>query len=95
MESKISITLDSWTSPSQMAFMCITAHYISQDWKQIQLVLDFVSLDGPHTGENLADALLNTLKKYHISEDKASYKISFSQIISCHLAKLLEYVINC
>jgi hypothetical protein len=29
LESKISISLDMWTSPNQYAFMAIVAHYVS------------------------------------------------------------------
>ena len=42
--SKVSITLDYWTSPNTKAFMGITAHYIDDAWTLRSLLLDFVPL---------------------------------------------------
>jgi hypothetical protein len=50
--SKISITLDCWTSPNGLAFMGITVHYIDDDWTPKSFVLDFIPLPDRHTGCN-------------------------------------------
>jgi hypothetical protein len=54
--SRISVTLDCWTSPNTNAFLEITAHYIDDDWTLRSLVLDCVPLLGEHTGEDLYGA---------------------------------------
>src|SRR3954453_18741650 len=56
--SKISVTLDCWTSPNNEAFLGITGHYIDNEWALQSLVLDFVPLNGEHTGENLCGAFV-------------------------------------
>jgi len=53
---KISFTIDGWTSPNCKAFLGITAHWINRRWKMEELLIDFVPLTGPHSGENLAVA---------------------------------------
>ncbi|GBC50995.2 zinc finger BED domain-containing protein RICESLEEPER 2-like [Rhizophagus irregularis DAOM 181602=DAOM 197198] len=54
----LSFTLDAWTSPSCIPFLGITVHWISQDWKLKELLLDFVKLSGPHSGENLYESFV-------------------------------------
>lgn len=57
ISSKLSLTLDCWTSSSMRAFLGITVHWIS-DWTMHECVLDFVDIsDISHTGANLANVL--------------------------------------
>jgi len=64
--------LDAWTSPNCIAFLGITAHWISKDWKLKEVLIGFHKLSGSHSGENLADAFvsccdeLNILSKVYI-----------------------------
>ena len=58
VDSKISLTLDCWTSPNGLAFLGVTGHYIDAQWTPRELVLDFLPLHGAHTGENLRKALV-------------------------------------
>jgi len=64
--SKISVTLDCWTSPNNKAFLGITGHYIDSGWKLRSLVLDFVPLSGSHTGANLCGAFVGTCERLGI-----------------------------
>jgi hypothetical protein len=63
----ISFTLDGWTSKNQISFLGISAHWISKDWKLKNVILDFKKLDGPHSGENIANVFFNTIKEYNIA----------------------------
>lgn len=47
----------------------MTVHFIDTNWKLNNFVLDFVELDGPHTGENLAGALLSVLENFGIDSE--------------------------
>jgi hypothetical protein len=60
--SKISVTLDCWTSSNNIAFLGITGHYIDDGWVLQSLLLDFVPLDGEHTGENLCGAFVGACR---------------------------------
>jgi hypothetical protein len=57
--SKISLTLDCWTSPNGLAFLGVTAHYIDAQWTPHELVLDFLPLHDPPPSENLCEALVD------------------------------------
>lgn len=54
--TKISVTLDCWTSPNTNAFLGVTAHYIDDDWTLRSLVLACIPLLGEHSGEDLCEA---------------------------------------
>ncbi|KAI0245328.1 hypothetical protein BJV78DRAFT_1092357, partial [Lactifluus subvellereus] len=42
-------------------FLAIVMHWINDDWKLKELLIDFCELVGDHSGENLAHAVYNTL----------------------------------
>jgi hypothetical protein len=73
---RISFTLDAWTSTTQIPFLGITAHWITADWEMKSTIIDFVHLQGPHSGNNLADAFYKVLKDYGILT-KVGLRINF------------------
>jgi len=66
VDSKISLTLDCWTSPNGLAFLCVTAHYIDAQCIPHEPVLGFLPLHGSHTGENLCEALIDVCDQFGI-----------------------------
>ena len=58
---KISFALHAWTSPNMLSFLDITCHYINSDWKLKDILVDFVCLEGSHSGENLANSFIQYL----------------------------------
>jgi hypothetical protein len=69
IESKISLTLDCWTSSSMKCFLGVTAHWID-DWTIHECVLDFADIsDISHTGANLANILGQIIEKSGIQRN--------------------------
>ncbi len=80
----MSISLDAWTSSNNIAFLAIVAHYVTNEGKHgeygfawvesnsnvftEELLIDFRELIGKHTGENMAEAVWETLTLYGIQE---------------------------
>jgi len=62
----ISFTLDTWTSPNALSFLGITGHWVDSNWNMMEILVDFCKLSGPHTGENLADAFIDSCKELGI-----------------------------
>ncbi|CAL1389571.1 unnamed protein product [Linum trigynum] len=48
-EGSVCLTTDAWTSNKQDSFMCLTAHFIDQDWKLRKKIINFGELKG-HKG---------------------------------------------
>ena len=42
----LSFTVDAWTSPNMKAFMAITAHGITPDWKMLDLLIGMPTVTG-------------------------------------------------
>ncbi|KAJ6574030.1 hypothetical protein B0H10DRAFT_1670719, partial [Mycena sp. CBHHK59/15] len=51
-------------SPNGYAFLAIVAHYVTNNGKLEELLIDFQELIGEHSGENMADVVWKTLKDY-------------------------------
>ena len=61
--SSIALTTDIWTSTSVEAFMALSAHYITRDWKSVCCVLETKFFPGSHTGIAISDRILETVAK--------------------------------
>ena len=77
---KISIALDYWTSPDKKPFIAITGYFITEDFHYYEILLGFIPLSGAHTGEQLAEVVLDVLKQHNllyrvleITTDNVSY----------------------
>ena len=51
ISTKIALTTDIWSSKyNNAAFLGITMHYINNDWEVKRCLLDFIPIEGSHTG---------------------------------------------
>ncbi|KAJ8514911.1 hypothetical protein ONZ45_g7593 [Pleurotus djamor] len=66
LRGKVAISLDAWTSSNHYAFLAIVAHYVTNEGKLEERLIDFRELDGEHSGENMAEAVWETLTVYGI-----------------------------
>uniref|UniRef100_A0A1D1ZIX9 Putative AC transposase n=1 Tax=Anthurium amnicola TaxID=1678845 RepID=A0A1D1ZIX9_9ARAE len=76
---RICLTTDMWTSNQTLGYLCLTAHFIDNEWKMQKRILNFTMVPSPHTGGELADVILNCLVEWNIEKlctitlDNASY----------------------
>jgi hypothetical protein len=56
--SKLSYTSDIWTSPTQEAYMAITAHFIDDNWDLQSFIIAFKFIPGSHTGVAMANVFI-------------------------------------
>ncbi len=69
INSKISFTLDGWTSPNNLSLIAITAHWISDSWEMKNCLLAIRELQS-HTGENIAKLFVSVLQEFNINESR-------------------------
>ncbi|XP_055960617.1 zinc finger BED domain-containing protein RICESLEEPER 2-like [Mercurialis annua] len=62
---RVSLTSDTWTSNQRLNYMCITAHYIDNDWKLNKKIISFVPCS-KHKGEYLSKALESCLQEWGV-----------------------------
>lgn len=65
----VSLTTDLWTSNQNICYMALVANYIDENWKMQCRVLNFIELDPPHTGVEIAQAIFECITEWNI-EDK-------------------------
>jgi hypothetical protein len=78
-DSKVSLALDCWSSPTRLAFMAITAYFIDENWTYREALIGFEHLETVHTGVELAAVLKKVINSFglggrilNITTDNAS-----------------------
>ncbi|KAH9604933.1 hypothetical protein KSS87_022521 [Heliosperma pusillum] len=66
LSSRICLTTDTWTSCQNLSYMCLTAHFIDQNWKLHKKVINFCPIVG-HTGEIIGKSIENCLIEWGIT----------------------------
>jgi hypothetical protein len=70
--SKVSLTTDCWTSTATKSFLGMTVHWLDENWKFNEIVLDFLHISEiSHSGKNLAQKIITVFDEMLIS-DKVS-----------------------
>ncbi|CAG8801057.1 35604_t:CDS:2, partial [Gigaspora margarita] len=64
--SKLAFTLDIWTSILVKAYIGITIYFIDKSWSFQQRILNFVELEGAHSGKNIANEFIKMVEFYNI-----------------------------
>nr|XP_010319895.2 zinc finger BED domain-containing protein RICESLEEPER 4-like [Solanum lycopersicum] len=57
---KVCLTTDTWTSLQQINYMCITAHWIDNEWIMHKRIISFCPISS-HKGENMANEIIKCL----------------------------------
>lgn len=73
----VCITIDTWTSLQKLNYICITAHYIDQDWNLNNRIINFCTIER-HKGEEMCRQIdscfceLGIARVFSITVDNAS-----------------------
>ena len=61
-----SATTDMWSSVNGDSYMSYTIHYITEEWELQSIALGTLYFPEDHTGENLSDAIKETLQSWNL-----------------------------
>lgn len=64
LKSRVSVSLDAWTSPNHHPFLGILVHYIDNEYKICREVLGFEIMTGVHSGANMAHTVWSVLADF-------------------------------
>jgi hypothetical protein len=90
VDSKISMTFDSWTSLVGDPFLSVTAHYIDspvnkpQEWELKMEQLAFRYIEGNHSGANIGRILVEVIDDYGIRKKVCLSPFSDDTQLTCH-----------
>jgi hypothetical protein len=74
LSCRLSCTMDLWTSRQNMSYMCVTAHFIDENWAMQKRIIRFMRLRGRYSGANLSQAVMKVLFDWNI--DKKIFSIT-------------------
>ncbi|CAL9012312.1 unnamed protein product [Prunus brigantina] len=63
----IAVTSNMWDGGNNLPFICVTAHYIDENWLLQKRIIAFHLLEFPHTGSSIFHAMMNVFKEYNIT----------------------------
>ncbi|KAK7918646.1 hypothetical protein WMY93_009930 [Mugilogobius chulae] len=63
-------TTDMWSSVGMTPYICLTVHYLTEDWKLKSLCLQTVFMPQNHTAENLAEVLQSAFSEWSLDKNK-------------------------
>lgn len=94
---RVCLTTDTWTSLQRMNYMCLTAHYIDENWKLQKKVINFCTVTS-HRGNDIGRAIENCLIDWDlrnvltVTVDNASSNDVAIEYLS---SKLVKWGDNC
>ena len=65
---RICLTSDLWTSITSKGYICLTAHYLDENWELKNIILNFCHIPPPHTGTLLSKKILSFLEEWGIEK---------------------------
>lgn len=63
--SKISVSVDVWTSRNYYSFLAVVAHFVDATYKQRDVLIAFRNLIGDHSGAAQAAIILDVIRQYN------------------------------
>ncbi|MCL7048250.1 hypothetical protein MKW94_014839 [Papaver nudicaule] len=89
VNSKISVTLDFWTSYEQIFYMSVTGHWIDENWSAHKVLLDVSHIPYPCVSADIYHTLVKVLKMYNIDNRilSCTHDNSSNAIHACHTLK--------
>lgn len=66
--SKVSFTMDGYTSINSKSYYGLTVHFVGSNWKLHSLALDFIPSNGSHTGKAIADMFFKSITEFDLEE---------------------------
>jgi len=90
MQCRFSATMDMWTSCQNKGYMCVTIHWIDDDWRMQKRIVGFFNVKGRHTGAKLSESFTEVMVKWYIEnrlfaltlDNASSNEVAVQDIIS-------------
>ena len=66
VKHRVSLTTDCWTSIQNISYLCLTAHWVDDNWKMQKRIINFIQVPS-HKGDLVGKELINCLNEWGIS----------------------------
>ena len=94
MKTKIHLTFDCWTSQDYVrTFMATIAHFVNHEFKYCEWLIDFISIEGRHTGKTFVEYVFKALEDWKLTGKVMTVvgdNASNNDTLAVHLGSLLN-----
>ncbi|CAI9272514.1 unnamed protein product [Lactuca saligna] len=93
LNCRIALTTDCWTSVQNISYMCLTAHFIDDNWKLHKRILNFQNIDS-HKGKEIGKEIESCILYWGIEEKLSCITIdnaSANDVAVAHITDNLTY----
>ncbi|KAM6571670.1 hypothetical protein CsatA_015750 [Cannabis sativa] len=66
-QHRVSLTTDCWTSIQNISYLCLTAHWVDDNWEMQKRIINFIQVPS-HKGDLVGKELINCLNEWGISK---------------------------
>ena len=66
LDCRVCLTTDTWSSLQDEPFMCVTAHWIDDNWILQKRIIAFEVMYESHNGVNIKTRLIDVCKRFHL-----------------------------
>ncbi|GMH23017.1 hypothetical protein Nepgr_024860 [Nepenthes gracilis] len=80
LSGRISVSIDVWNSPESARYLCLTAHYIDEDWTLQKKTLNFIKIDAAHTEDVHSEVVIRCLMDWNI--ECRVFSMAFSDLFT-------------
>lgn len=90
---RVSLSVDMWKSNVDMEYMCLTCHYIDNDWRFQKKILAFLPVESLSTGEEISKAIVQSMCDCNIDRKVSSLLLdncSFDDVVANELLNFLQ-----
>jgi hypothetical protein len=90
LKCRFSATMDMWTSCQNKGYMCVTIHWIDDNWHMQKRIISFFNVKGRHTGAKLSETFTEVMVKWYIEnrlfaltlDNASSNEVAVNDIVS-------------
>ncbi|KAG8364370.1 hypothetical protein BUALT_Bualt19G0121800 [Buddleja alternifolia] len=95
LSCKMSLTTDIWTSDhSRVAYCCLTAHFIDDEWELQKKILSFKKIPYPHDGDNLFNFMKENILEWNLDKKIFSVVVDNASSNDSMMRKLREWLLK-
>ncbi|MQL82114.1 hypothetical protein Taro_014588 [Colocasia esculenta] len=69
---RVTLTADIWTSINMVGYISLTCHFIDDDWRLQKKILNFLSFEYPHSGEEIYKTIKKLLVDWNLDKKLCS-----------------------
>lgn len=91
--SRIHLSFDLWTSGNQLPILAVVAHYLDKRYTVRTRLIAFRCLHGSHSGENMANLLVEIVREFDITDQLGFFVIDNASSNDTCLQALLHQIL--